>query len=83
MGQHGNIKQNGSTLQKLVVAIVNVEHHCNGSPTYKDKWGSLYGEYKNIHDYMNIIGNNKKILGDVYKRQDCTKLVQTFSQNIF
>ncbi len=36
--------------------------------------GSLYGEYKKIHDYMNSMGHNKKILGDVYKGQDCTKL---------
>jgi len=55
-------------IAKLVMANVNVEHHHNGSPTYKDKWGSLYGEYKKIHDYMNSIGHNKKIFGDVYKR---------------
>jgi len=48
-------------IAKLTMANVNVEHHGNGSPTYKDKWGSLYGEYKKIHDYMNSISHHKNI----------------------
>jgi hypothetical protein len=26
-------------------------HHHRNIPTYKDKWGSLYGDYKKIRDY--------------------------------
>jgi hypothetical protein len=29
--------------------------HCNGS-TCKDKWGTIYGNFKNIHDHMNGYG---------------------------
>jgi hypothetical protein len=78
MGQHGNIKQNGSTLQNLpwpmlMLNIITMDHQ----PTKTNR--SLYGEYKKIHDYMNSIGHNKKILGDVYKKQYYTKLAQTKS----
>jgi hypothetical protein len=34
------------------------KHFCNGA-TCKDKWGSLYGDYKKITDYMGIIGQNE------------------------
>jgi hypothetical protein len=35
-------------------------HHHHNIPTCKDKWGSLYGDYKKIHDYQSVIGHNEK-----------------------
>jgi hypothetical protein len=35
-------------------------HHLRNRPTYKDKWGYLYGDYKKIHDYQSVIGHNEK-----------------------
>jgi hypothetical protein len=28
--------------------------------TNKDKWGSLYRDYKKKHDYQNVTGHNEK-----------------------
>jgi hypothetical protein len=35
--------------------------HSSKKATYKVKWGSFYGDYKNIHDYMGGIRHNKKM----------------------
>jgi hypothetical protein len=35
-------------------------HHHYSRPTCKDKWGSLYGDYKKIHDYQSVISHNEK-----------------------
>jgi hypothetical protein len=34
--------------------------HSYNKITYKAKWGSFYGDYKKIHDYMGGIKHNKK-----------------------
>jgi hypothetical protein len=34
--------------------------HSYNKITYKAKWGSFYGDYKKIHDYMGVIKHNKK-----------------------
>jgi len=36
---------------KTVTQDENSLHPCNGS-TCKDKWGSIYDDFKRIHDYM-------------------------------
>jgi hypothetical protein len=41
---------------EVVMVNGHSEHHHNG-PTCKDKWGPLYGEYKNIHDYISGTGH--------------------------
>jgi mannose/fructose/N-acetylgalactosamine-specific phosphotransferase system component IIB len=42
---------------EVIMANLHFHHHCN-KPTYKDKWGSLYGDYKKIHDYQNVTCHN-------------------------
>jgi hypothetical protein len=34
--------------------------HSYNKVTYKANWGSFYGDYINIHDYMGGIKHNKK-----------------------
>ncbi len=44
-------------ISKVIMANFHSHHHCNRL-TYKDKWGSFYGDYKKIHDYQNVTCHN-------------------------
>ncbi len=46
-------------ISKVVMANSHSHHHHN-EPTYKDKWGSFYGDYNKIHDYQNVICHNEE-----------------------
>ncbi len=43
---------------KIVTQDGNSLHPCNGS-TCKDKWGSIYDNFKETHDYMQSTGHSE------------------------
>jgi hypothetical protein len=50
---------NWKRLSKVVMANSHFHHHYNG-PTYKNKWVSLYGDYKKIHEFQSVTCHNEK-----------------------
>jgi hypothetical protein len=62
---------------KLVITNGNFEHHHN-EPTCKDKWGSLYGKYKKIHDMWVVRIITKNIKKCLLKTKPCKVFLNTF-----
>jgi len=43
-------------IAKAITQDGNSLHPCNGS-MYKDKWGTIYDDFNQIHNYMQGIGH--------------------------
>jgi hypothetical protein len=48
-------------VEKISEFVMNVGHslHLRNSPACKNKWGSLFGDFKKNYDYMASTGYNK------------------------
>jgi hypothetical protein len=51
-----------SKWKKISKHVMNVSNstHFRNCLTYKDKWVSIFGDFKNVYDYMASIGKNEK-----------------------
>ncbi len=58
-------------------------HHHHNIPTCKDKWGSLYGDYKKIHDYQSVIGHNEKYWDMFVEDKVLQGLLRNFNKVFF
>ncbi len=68
-------------ISKVIMANFHYHHHCNG-PTYKDKWGSFYGDYKKIHEYQNVTCHNEEYQNMSVKNKVSQGLSKNFN-NVF
>jgi hypothetical protein len=64
---------------KVVMDNFQFHHHRNG-PTYKDKWGSLYGNYKKIHDFQSVTCHNEEYWDMSTKYKVSQGLLKFFSK---
>jgi len=67
---------------EVIMANFHFHHHRN-KPTYKDKWGSLYGDYKKIHDYQNVTCHNEEYWDMSTKDKVSHGLLTNFSKVFF
>jgi hypothetical protein len=61
---------------KLSWSMVISEHHHN----CRDKWGPLYGEYKNIHDYISGTCHNEEYWEMFIEEKNMQSLPNTFAK---
>jgi hypothetical protein len=66
-------------ISKVVMANFHFHHHHN-RPTYKDKWGSFYGDYKKTHDYQNVTCHNEKYWNMSIKNKVSQGLSKNFNK---
>ncbi len=57
--------------------------HFNNGTTCKNKWGSLYGDYKKIIDYMGVIGYNEDYWEMSTKDKVTQGLHKSFNKSYF
>jgi hypothetical protein len=60
-----------------------VSDHYRGPQACKDKWNTLYGDYKKVKDYMGAIGNSKDYFQLSSKRRKELTLAACFWRSQF